>query len=50
MKLQPPAVSAEPKQVEIGAYLGHLLRPPTGGIPMVASALLSQQEAAEAVA
>ena len=49
-KPQPPARSAAPKKVEVGTYLGHLLRPPRAGIPTVACALLSQQEAAEAVA
>ena len=47
---QPPCGSAAPKKVEVGTYLGHLLRLPRAGIPPVACALLSQQEAAEAVA
>ena len=50
MMLQPPAVSAAPKKVEVGTYLGRLLRLPRAGIPPVVCALLSQQEAAEAVA
>ena len=49
-KPQPPAGTVAPKKVEVGTYLGHLLRPPRAGIPTVACALLSQQEAAEAVA
>ena len=49
-KPQPPARSGAPKKVEVGTYLGHLLRLPRAGIPTVACALLSQQEAAEAVA
>ena len=47
---QPPARSAAPQKVEVGVYLGHLLRQPRAGIPTVAAALLSQQEAAEAAA
>ena len=47
---QPPASTAARKRVEVGTYLGHLLRPPLIGIPTVACALLSQQEAAEASA
>ena len=47
---QPPANTAARKKVEVGTYLGHLLRLPQAGIPTVACALLSQQEAAEAVA
>ena len=38
------------EKVEVGTYLGHLLRLPWAGIPPVECALLSQQEAAEAVA
>ena len=49
-KPQPPAGSAAPKKLEVGTYLGHLLRPPRAGIPTVACALLSQQEAGEAAA
>ena len=49
-KPQPTAGTAAPKKVEVGIYLGHLLRPPHAGIPTVACALLSQQEAAEAAA
>ena len=49
-KPQPPARSAAPQKVEVGVYLGHLLRQPRAGIPTVAAALLSQQEAAEAAA
>ena len=49
-KPQPPAGSAAAKKVEVGTYLGHLLRPPRAGIPTVACALLSQQEAGEAAA
>ena len=49
-KPQPPAGTAAPKKVEVGTYLGHLLRLPRAGIPPVVCALLSQQEAAEAVA
>ena len=49
-KPQPPAGNAAPKKVEVGTYLGHLLRRPRAGIPTVAAALLSQQEAAEAAA
>ena len=47
---QPPASTAARKRVEVGTYLGHLLRPPPAGIQTVACALLSQQEAAEASA
>ena len=47
---QPPAGATAPKKVEVGIYLGHLLRPLQAGIPTVACALLSQQEAAEAAA
>ena len=47
---QPPANTAARKKVEVGTYLGHLLRQPQAGIPTVACALLSQQEAAEAAA
>ena len=47
---QPPAGSGARKKLEVGTYLGHLLRLPPAGIPTVACALLSQQEAAEAVA
>ena len=46
MMLQPPAVSAAPSKLEVGTYLGHLLRLRRAGIPPVACALLSQQEAA----
>ena len=49
-KSQPPAGTAARKKLEVGTYLGHLLRPLPAGIPTVACALLSQQEAAEAVA
>ena len=49
-KPQPPARSAAPKKVEVGVYLGLLLRPPRAGIPTVAAALLSEQEAGEAAA
>ena len=49
-KPQPPAGTVAPKKVEVGTYLGLLLRQPRAGIPTVACALLSQQEAAEAVA
>ena len=49
-KPQPPAGSAAPKKLEVGTYLGHLLRPPRAGIPTVAAPLLAQQEAAEAAA
>ena len=49
-KPQPPARSGAPKKVEVGVYLGLLLRPPRAGIPTVACALLSQQEAGEAAA
>ena len=49
-KPQPPARSGAPKEVEVGVYLGLLLRPPRAGIPTVACALLSQQEAGEAAA
>ena len=45
-----PAGNAARKKVEVGTYLGHLLRPPPAGIQTVACALLSQQEAAEASA
>ena len=45
-----PCGTATPNKVEVGTYLGLLLRPPRAGIPTVAAALLSQQEAAEAVA
>ena len=45
---QPPAGTAAPKKVEVGIYLGHLLKQPRAGIPTVACVLLSQQEAAEA--
>ena len=47
---QPPANTAARKKVEVGTYLGHLLRPPPAGIQTVACALLTQQEAAEASA
>ena len=47
---QPPASTAARKKVEVGTYLGHLLRQPRAGFPTVACALLSQQEAAEASA
>ena len=47
---QPPASTAAPRKVDVGIYLGHLLRQPRAGIPTVACALLSQQEAAEASA
>ena len=47
---QPHASNAAPRKVEVGKYLGHLLRLPAGGIPTVAAALLSRQEAAEAAA
>ena len=47
---QPPCGTAAPKKVEVGTYLGLLLRQPRAGIPTVACALLSQQEAAEAAA
>ena len=47
---QPPAGTAARKKVEVGTYLGHLLRQPRAGFPTVACALLSQQEAAEASA
>ena len=49
-KPQPPCGTAAPKKVEVGTYLGLLLRQPRAGIPTVACALLSQQEAAEAAA
>ena len=49
-KSQPPAGTAARKKLEVGTYLGHLLRPLPAGIPTVACALLSQQEAAEAAA
>ena len=49
-KSQPSAGTAAPEKVEVGTYLGHLLRRPRVGIPTVACALLSQQEAAEAAA
>ena len=49
-KLQLPGGTDAPKKVEVGTYLGYLLRQPAGGIPTVAAALLSQQEAAEAAA
>ena len=49
-KPQPPARSGAPKEVEVGVYLGLLLRPPRAGIPTVAAALLSEQEAGEAAA
>ena len=49
-KPQPPAASAARKKVEYGTYLGQLLRQPPAGIPTVACALLSQQEAGEAAA
>ena len=49
-KPQPPAGTAAPRKVEVGIYLGHLLRPPRAGIPTVAVAVLCQQEAAEAAA
>ena len=49
-KPQPPAGSGAAKKVEVGVYLGLLLRPPRAGIPTVACALLSQQEAGEAAA
>ena len=49
-KPQPPAGSGARKKLEVGTYLGHLLRPPRAGIPTVACALLSQQEAGEAAA
>ena len=49
-KPQPPAGNGAAKKVEVGVYLGHLLRRPRAGIPTVAAALLSQQEAAEAAA
>ena len=49
-KPQPPAHSAAPKKVEVGVYLGLLLRQPRAGIPTVAAALLSKQEAGEAAA
>ena len=44
------ASTAARRKLEVGTYLGHLLRQPPTGIPTVACALLSQQEAAEAVA
>ena len=47
---QPPCGTAAPKKVEVGTYLGLLLRQPRAGIPTVACALLSQQEAGEAAA
>ena len=47
---QPPAGTAARRKLEVGTYLGHLLRQPPTGIPTVACALLSQQEAAEAAA
>ena len=49
-RLQPPASTAARRKVEVGTYLGHLLRPPLIGIQTVACAMLSQQEAAEASA
>ena len=39
-KPQPPAHSAAPKKVEVGVYLGLLLRQPRAGIPTVAAVLL----------
>ena len=51
---KPPAATAVAKKLEVGTYLGQtsalLLRQPRVGIPTVAAALLSQQEAAEAAA
>ena len=49
-KPRPPAGNAARKNVKVGTYLGHLLRPPLIGIQTVACALLSQQEAADAAA
>ena len=49
-KPQSPAGTAATRKVQVGTYLGHLLRPPPGGIPTVACALLSEQEAGEAAA
>ena len=48
--LMEPLRDMNKKRPEVGTYLGHLLRPPPTGIQTVASALLSQQEAAEAAA
>jgi hypothetical protein len=47
---QPPVSTAAHRKMEVGTYLGHLLRQPPTGIPTVVCALLSQQEAAEAAA
>ena len=49
-KPQPPAGSGARKKLEVGTYLGHLRRQPRAGIPTVACALLSEQEAGEAAA
>ena len=49
-KPQPPVGTAAAKKLEVGTYLGHLLRQPRAGIPTVAAALLSEQEAGEAAA
>ena len=47
---KPRAATAAAKKLEVGTYLSLLLRQPQFGIPTVAAALLSQQEAAEAAA
>ena len=39
-KPQPPVGTAAAKKLEVGTYLGHLLRQPRAGIPTVACALL----------
>ena len=47
---KPPVSCITPKTMELGTYLGHLLRQPQPVIPRVAAAPLSQQQAADAVA
>ena len=49
-KTEPPTSCCTPKTMELGTYLGHLLRQPQPVIPRVAAAPLSQQQAADAVA
>lgn len=49
-KKKPPASNSSSTKLEVGTYLGHLLRQPRPVIPTVAAAPLSAQQAADAVA